>query len=536
MKARMVRFLLVAMLGLLVVAGCEVLPEELPTPTAIPVQLGSKKPTYQVKRGSIVSVIKTLGRVAAQREEKFFFRQDGRLKGIYVTYNQKVKKGDLLADLETGPLETQIAQAKVDVEIAQLRVEAEKSASPELASLKQAEADVSSAEARLESAKVKLAELQAGPSTDELKADEAAVASAQENLTAAQAKLDRLKKGATPEDIRAAQLAVESAKASLHSVQVRRDAVCGANNNGNECKSAQADVQAAINGVDVAQARLDAVLKPATPEDIKLAEDSLASAQATLAAAQAKLAKTKAGATPGEIAAAQKEVESAQQALASAQAKYEETKTKVEPSTNEDLQILEKEVEKAKLSLQALQKQADDAKLVAPFDGVVVGTNGRAGDLVQSYSEVVTLADPSSLEVRADLTPVDLARCAPGQDVTMTFDSYPGRQVKGKVIELPKNEPGATGAAEQKSVRISFESPGPGVKLDDTASLTIVVERHDNVLLIPLTTLRSFGDRVFVQVVEDGRKREIDVKPGLRDEENVEIESGLKEGQVVVEK
>ena len=536
MKARMVRLLLVAMVGILALAGCEVLPEELPTPTPIPVQLGSKKPTYEVKRGTIVSVIKALGRVAAQREETYFFRQSGRLKALYATYNQKVKKGDVLAELETGLLDTQIAQAEVDVQIAELRVEEAKAAKPELAQLKQAEAGVASAEASLEMAKANLAKLQGGPTADQVRAAEARVASAQENLSAAEARLSSLQNGPKPEDIRAAELELEQAKASLHSTQVRRDAACGSKKDGNECKSAQAEVLARINGVDIAQARLDAVKAPASPDDLKTAQDAVTSARASLAAAQAGLITTRAGAPKEEIAAAQKTVESAEQALESAEARLELEKAKVEPTANHALQILEKQVEKEKLSLLVLQRQADEARIVAPFDGVVVGTNGRAGELIQAFQEVVTLADPAGLEVRVDLTPVDLARCAPGQDVTLTIQSYPGRQIKGKVIELPTNEPGAVGAAEKKSVRISFESPGPGAKLSDTANVTIVVEKREDVLVIPLTTVRSFGDRVFVQVIEGDRKREVDVKVGLRDDEHVEIESGLKEGQVVVEK
>ena len=75
-----------------------------------------ERPTVKVERGSIIDAVRVLGRVVAESEEGLFFKQNGRLKGIYVQYNQAVVQGTLLADLETGALETQIQNSELSLQ------------------------------------------------------------------------------------------------------------------------------------------------------------------------------------------------------------------------------------------------------------------------------------------------------------------------------------------------------------------------------------------------------------------------------------
>ena len=76
----------------------------------------STAPTVKVVRGSIIDAVRVLGRVVAENEESLFFKQNGRLKGVYVQYNQAVVQGTLLADLETGNLETAIQNSELSLQ------------------------------------------------------------------------------------------------------------------------------------------------------------------------------------------------------------------------------------------------------------------------------------------------------------------------------------------------------------------------------------------------------------------------------------
>ena len=123
-----------------------------------------ERPTVKVERGSIVDAVRVLGRVVAESEESLFFKQNGRLKGIYVQYNQEVVMGTLLADLETGDLETQIQNSELSLEDTERNlIKARTQAATGQADVTLAKIAVEQAERDLEEAREALVEAQGGP-------------------------------------------------------------------------------------------------------------------------------------------------------------------------------------------------------------------------------------------------------------------------------------------------------------------------------------------------------------------------------------
>lgn len=66
------------------------------------------------------------------------------------------------------------------------------------------------------------------------------------------------------------------------------------------------------------------------------------------------------------------------------------------------------------------------------------------------------------------------------------------------------------------------------------ARIRIVLERKDDVLLLPPEAVRSFEGRRFVVVREGDRERRATVRIGITTETQVEILEGLEEGDIVV--
>ena len=120
---RMARTALFAAAFLLGTAGCSLLPEErveeLPTLIEPP---PSRAVTYEVQRARIVEEIRGLARVAPTLESNLYFKQSGRLATLNVEPGDTVRAGDLLAQLETGNLDHQLEVAKIDLEMAELRL------------------------------------------------------------------------------------------------------------------------------------------------------------------------------------------------------------------------------------------------------------------------------------------------------------------------------------------------------------------------------------------------------------------------------
>ena len=93
-----------------------------PTPETLPPLAAPSKPTFAVERGGIVEEVTFSGRISPVREETLHFRADGRVAKVAVKEGDKVKKGDLLAELEIADLVNQTAQAQLALEQAQIKL------------------------------------------------------------------------------------------------------------------------------------------------------------------------------------------------------------------------------------------------------------------------------------------------------------------------------------------------------------------------------------------------------------------------------
>ena len=114
--------MLTTLVGMVLVsASCSSLgPPTKPTPTPLPTSSISANPTYTVQRGDVIKELKARGRIVPVSEQRLFFRSSGYVREVYVRRNDTVKAGQILADLEIGDLENQLAQAQINVEAAQV--------------------------------------------------------------------------------------------------------------------------------------------------------------------------------------------------------------------------------------------------------------------------------------------------------------------------------------------------------------------------------------------------------------------------------
>jgi len=200
------------------------------------------------------------------------------------------------------------------------------------------------------------------------------------------------------------------------------------------------------------------------------------------------------------------------------------------------VQLAQARYDASKATLAKSQAALEAATMVAPFDATVISLGAEVGDLVSSGTTVVTLADLTDLRVLATVDETDISGVQVGQEAQITFDAFPGRKFKGKVLEVPLK-----GKLVQNVV--SYEVPvslggveGVSLKPGMTANLSIVVGRRQNVLLVSVLAVQQGeeGDVVLVQDSPNGAAVATPVELGLSDGTNVEVLRGLNEGDQVV--
>jgi macrolide-specific efflux system membrane fusion protein len=186
------------------------------------------------------------------------------------------------------------------------------------------------------------------------------------------------------------------------------------------------------------------------------------------------------------------------------------------------VQLLREEVKR-------IQAEITRRQVVAPFDGVLLTVNVRPGDKVAAFAPIVTIVDPSQLEVMAEVSPAVVIVLGVGQAVKVTLPTS-GLNFGSVIRQLPA----AVGASGENQVRISLPETTNATS-GELASVFVVLEERCDVLTLPPAAIRTFQGRTFVVVAEpDGMRRRFDVRLGLQSETLVEIVEGVVEGQVVL--
>jgi multidrug efflux pump subunit AcrA (membrane-fusion protein) len=522
--------------------------EEAPTPTPIPTPIVPEKPTYVVQRGKITKQLEFTGRISAVEEMELYFKTGGYVKRVLVERGDRVQAGDLLAELEIDDLLKQMAQAEVTLNSAQLRLdEAEKALERQIA---QAKLDLAAAQAQLAQAEndhadaIAQAELDLAAAqarlTQAQNANADAVAQAEIALTVAQEQLASLRaqRAGYTADVVTARIGLAQAEDAVDRAEIEYQKALERHWEPQEVRDAYArSLQQAEWNLEMAQARYDQALAAQQVYTHELNIQELAVTQA-----EAKRTQLQRGVDPLlaiEVQRAQQQLDRLNQGadplLAIEVQRAQQQLDWLEEGVNP---VLVNDVNQAQLALERLQAQVADAQIVAPTDGEVLSLSVYAGRPAEAFKPVIVVADPSAIEVSADLSSSQLQEMVEGQEAVVTLRAYPGQTWHGTVRRLPY--PYGTGggseglAGADKSTRISLEGDLSGLKLGDLARVTIVLEEKDDVLWLPPAAIRTFQGRKFVIVQDVDRQRRVDVTIGIESDDRVEILEGLEEGQIVV--
>ncbi|HQE91926.1 MAG TPA: efflux RND transporter periplasmic adaptor subunit [Anaerolineae bacterium] len=248
-------------------------------------------------------------------------------------------------------------------------------------------------------------------------------------------------------------------------------------------------------------------------------------------------------------------VRNAQWSLEMAQAQYDDA-VRARERLSYDIELAQQDLDLARmrqaeieagvdvtrtiLSLQRLRDQLNDARIIAPFNGVIMSSSIIDGSQIQGYKPVMSIADPSELEITADLADTELSELTEGMTLTAEIVNRPGELIPGVIRRLPY--PYGTGGKiegvqdEDTSTRITLEKDihELGMVLGDRVRITVELERAADTLWLPPQAVRTFEGRTFVVIQEGSGQRRMDVTVGIRSDERYEILSGLSEGQIVI--
>jgi len=201
--------------------------------------------------------------------------------------------------------------------------------------------------------------------------------------------------------------------------------------------------------------------------------------------------------------------------------------------TQNDITNADSELALSQAKYDAAKAVLDSLQIVAPFDGVVFAVNAEGGATYQAEATLFTIGDPKALEVKANITEEDFPIVSVGQEVEIFFDARADVTVQGKVDRIIPQR--IEGDRPRYSIYITLNEVPDGLADGMTADSALTIEKREGVLCLPRSVVRASGvDTVTLKVWVNNAIETREVTVGLRGDSNVEIISGVQEGDQVV--
>jgi HlyD family secretion protein len=467
-----------------------------------------------VQRGSIYDGVHAYGVAQPASRVTLSFRvARGKVVAVPVETGQEVKAGQTLVELDKSELEGEAAQAREDLLLAQRKLADLGTASADSERYR-LELDVRDARTALDKAQRELAAFDDGQDTPQTRRTRGAT-----DLEAARVALAELRESTSRRQ------EIEALLVSYNQAEVKHGEYTLITNPSEQDRDTEwmyrNEMLARKETLDTARLRYDM--------DVRAAERNVAEAESTLRDLDRAIAVGSQAAGRSKLAAAVKtagaNLQAAQERLSAAKA------------GSQDVERARAEADVVKLEglLADAEAALKEAKLVAPFGGLVDELQIEPDTLVTGSGPMVTVVDVSSMHLVAQISDIDVARVSKGLPVQITFDAFRGQApLAGRLGDIPgygDYEGGIT--SFQVPIELVDGSLPPNLRPGMSGNIFIPTEQRENVLLVPATAVQYNGVEYYVLRVRGGKVENREVRIGASDGINSEVLEGLSEGDVV---
>lgn len=513
------------------------------------------------------------GNMEAIEQTAINARTAGYMKVHYVDLGAHVKKGQLLAEIESPEVDQQLAQARADAVKAEAAVaEARASVGTQRAAVEQARADAAKYEAAVAQAQADAAKTRAS-----VQSAQAETQRANAGVTAQNAEVTRMGAG-----VGQAKAALARAQATLIQTRealsekkanltkaisdqniakttwerwaklVDQGAVSGqeADEKKATYDARAADVEAAKASVSSAQANVEAAQAAveASKSDVAAAEASVNTSQANVQAAQAGVGSNQANVQAAQeaVRSSDASVQAARSAWKSALANVRAAQQKVDAAQS-DVSSAQAALKSAQANVQRYVIMQSFEKIYAPFDGVIVSRSVDNGALVNAGTTppateglpgstkggMFMIARSDQLRIRVYVPQTFINRIHNGQKAIVTVKEFPHREFEGKVMLV-------AGALDPNSrtevVGILLQNQDHLLTAGMYGEVRIAPEGVERSIHVPSSTLLigTEGTRV-ATVTKAGTVHFVDVQLGDDLGTEVEIRGGLQGNEQLID-
>lgn len=223
-----------------------------------------------------------------------------------------------------------------------------------------------------------------------------------------------------------------------------------------------------------------------------------------------------------------------------------------------NFKAVERRIEQSRANLAGARDELSKTKMLSPIDGVITALPVEEGEVAvigtmnNAGTKLMTISDMSTVEAVMEVDETDIPDVKVGQTAEVRIDAFGDRKFEGIVTEVGSSPiaslGGSTDAAVNFEVRIQLKDLPPTMRPGFSCSADILTGTASGVLAVPIQALvvrekeaegeaKATEEEGVYVLKTDGKKRTVAfvaVSAGMTGETQVEIESGISEGDEIV--
>jgi RND family efflux transporter MFP subunit len=196
--------------------------------------------------------------------------------------------------------------------------------------------------------------------------------------------------------------------------------------------------------------------------------------------------------------------------------------------------VAEAAVRQTEATLALARLQLARTEVRAPLDGVVVKRLVSVGEQVDGTAAqpILEVAALGELELFGNVPALYLPHIHAGAQITARSEAFPDHDFQGRVVAV---SPAVDASTNVGTVRIRFPNPGQSLKLGMFLTAQVALETHPQTLVVPPQAVyRDEKNQAVVYRLSGDTAEAVPVKLGLETSPQVELLSGVEEGETVI--
>ena len=196
-----------------------------------------------------------------------------------------------------------------------------------------------------------------------------------------------------------------------------------------------------------------------------------------------------------------------------------------------DFERIQYDLEALEASFNLASLELDYTQIRAPITGVVSERYLKLGNTIKTGEPVFRVTSFEPLVAYMHVPEREFRQIAAGQPVNIEVDALTGSHVVATVTRVSPVVDPETGTFK---ITIELDGFSQGIKPGMFGRMSIVYDKHENVLQVPRSAIIETANDTFVFVVEDDIGIRKPVEIGFSSKGMVEIVSGLSDGENVI--